>query len=73
MAGCTHAVYAKTLSHALGMKTNRVTYLKTIKHMYPFVKDVLDRMCETAKTDMKAKDDHELGSWKGAVTTADGT
>ena len=50
MAGCTHAVYAKTLSHALGMKTvNRVTYLKTIKHMYPFVKEILDRMCETAK------------------------
>ena len=31
-AGGIHAVYAKTLSHALGMKTvNRVTYLKTIK------------------------------------------
>ena len=71
MAGCMHAVYAKTLSHALGMKTvNRVTCLK---HMYPFVKDVLDRMCETAKTDMKAKNDHQLGSWKRAVTTADGT
>ena len=52
MAGGTHAVYAKTLSNALGMKTvNRVTCLKTIKHMYPFVRDVLDRMCETAKTD----------------------
>ena len=64
MAGGTHAVYDKTLSHALGMKTvNRVTYLK----------EVLDRMCETAKTDMKAKNDHELGSWKRAVTTADGT
>ena len=68
MAGGKHAVYAKTLSHALGMKTvNRVTYLKTIKHMYPFVKDVLDRMCETAKTDMKAKNDHELGSRKRAM------
>ena len=45
MAGGTHAVYAKTLSHAFSMKTvNRVTYLKTIKHMYPFVKDILDRM-----------------------------
>ena len=74
MAGGTHVVYAKTLSHALGMKTvNRVTYLKTIKHMYPFVIDVLDRMCETAKTDMKAKNYHELGPWKRAVTTADGT
>ena len=31
MAGGTHAVYAKTLSHALGMK--RVTYLKTSIHL----------------------------------------
>ena len=74
MAGSTHAVYAKTLTHALGMKTvNRVTYLKTIKHMYAFVKEVLDRMCEIANTDMKANNDHKLGRWKRTVTTADGT
>ena len=70
MAGGTHVVYAKTLSHALGMKTvNRFTYLKTIKHV-----SICQRgMCETAKTDMKAKNYHELGSWRRAVTTADGT
>ena len=73
MAGSTHAVYAKTLSHALGMNTvDDKVYLKTIERMYPAVKDVLDRMCESANKDMKAKSDHELGSWKRAVTTADG-
>ena len=73
MAGSTHAVYAKTLSNALGMNTvSSEAYLKTIERMHPVVKDVLDRMCEIAKKDMKAKNDHELGSWKRAVTTADG-
>ena len=74
MAGCTHAVYAKTLSRALGIKAvSNTTFYQTIERMYPVVKDVLDRMCEIAKRDMKAKGDDELGSWKRAVTTADGT
>ena len=73
MAGCTHAVYAKTLRHALGMNTlSCKAFSNTIKRMYPVVKDVLDRMCDVAKRDMKAKNDRELGSWKRAVTTADG-
>ena len=41
--------------------------------MYEPVKDVLDRMCEITKKEMKAKNDRELGSWKRAVTTAGGT
>ena len=51
--------------------------MKTIKHMYPFVKDILDRMCETSKTDMKAKNDHELGfisaskRWHGLLSSLD--
>ena len=50
MAGSTHAVYAKTLRHALGMNTvDGKVYLKTIESMYPVVKDILDRMCEIAK------------------------
>ena len=74
MAGSTHAVYAKTLKHALGMNTvSNGAFLKTIECMYPVVKDVLDRVCEIAKKEMKSKRDDELGSWKKAVTTADGT
>ena len=40
MAGGTHAVYAKTLSHALGMKTvNRVTYLKHVSICQRYVRN----------------------------------
>ena len=41
--------------------------------MYPVVKAMLDDLCEVAKREMKEKNDGDLGSWKRAVTTADGT
>ena len=41
--------------------------------MYPIIKSMLDEMCEIAKQEMKDKKEHELGSWKRAVTVADGT
>ena len=34
---------------------------------------MLDDLCEVAKREMKEKNDGDLGSWKRAVTTADGT
>ena len=37
---------------------------------YPVVKAMVDNICEVAKREMK---DGDLGSWKRAVTTADGT
>ena len=42
----------------------------TIEKMYPVVKAMVDDLCEVAKREMK---DGDLGSWKRAVTTADGT
>ena len=41
--------------------------------MYPVVKPVLYEICEAAKQEMKDKKEDELGSWKHAVTVADGT
>ena len=41
--------------------------------MYPVVKAMVDDLCEVAKQEMKEKNDGDLGSWKRAVTTADGT
>ena len=74
LAGCTHTVYTKTLSHALGMKSvSDKVFLKTVECMYPIVKEMLDKVCEVGKKEMKAKPPSELGSWKNAVTTADGT
>ena len=37
------------------------------------MKAMLDDLCEVAKREMKEKNDGDLGSWKRAVTTADGT
>ena len=74
VAGSTHAVYYKTLKHALGINAvSMVTFMDTVYYMHPVVKGMLDYMCEAAKQDMKDKEDDELGSWKRAVTVADGT
>ena len=71
LAGSTHTTYCKTLQNALGMKTvNANVFYET---MYPVVKAMLDDLCEVAKREMKEKNDGDLGSWKRAVTTADGT
>ena len=74
LAGCTHATYYKTLRRALGIKAvNERVFMRTIELMYPVVKAMLDEVCEVSKQEMKEKGEEELGSWKHAVTTADGT
>lgn len=74
VAGSTHAVYYKTLKHALGINAVSMDiFMGTIYYMYPVVKSILDEICEAAKQEMKDKNDDELGSWKCAVTVADGT
>ena len=74
LAGCTHATYYKTLRRALGIKAvNERVFMRTIELMYPVVKAMLDEVCEVAKQEMKEKGEEELGSWKHAATTADGT
>ena len=73
VAGCTHAVYHRTLKLALGIQAVCMkTFLKTIESMYPVVKEILDEVCEIAKKAMKEMNQDELGSWQKAVTTADG-
>ena len=42
-----------------------------MERMYPVVKEMVDEMCEEAKEEMKTIDEHTLGLWKQAVTTAD--
>ena len=48
------------------------TFQSTIKRMFPVVQEMVDRMCEEAKTEMKTMNQDELGSWNRAVTSADG-
>ena len=40
--------------------------------MFPIVQDMVDRMCEEAKTEIKTMNQYEIGSWSRAVTSADG-
>ena len=73
-AGITHAVYYKTLKNALGIEAvSAPAFMDTIHSMHPIVKSMLDDVCETTKQEMKDKEEDELGSWKRAVTVADGT
>ena len=58
VAGSTHMGY-KTLKHALG--------IDVVGRWIRFV------ICEAAKQEIKDKKEDELGSWKCAVTVADGT
>ena len=74
VAGCTHATYCKALKYALGIDAvGADTFMSTIVKMYPVVKQMVDEMCEEAKSDMRGMDQTQLGSWSRAVTSADGT
>ena len=73
VAGCSYAQYSKVLAHALGMRAvSFLQFYKTLKILHPIVEDMLDEQCERAKAEMKSKPDDELGSFKRAVTNADG-
>ena len=42
------------------------------KYMYPIVEAMVDDACAKARDELKKKDPSNMGSWKKAVTTADG-
>ena len=72
ISGCMHATYYKALKLSLGLDAVHInTFYFTIARMHPVVQQMVDEMCEEAKEDMKAIDEHTLGSWKQAVTSAD--
>ena len=72
--GCTYETYVKVLKHVLGIKVvGKTTFMKTIKTLHPIVGQMVNEMCEREKNRMKAMKDDKLGSWKQAVTCADGT
>ena len=74
IAGSTHARYYKTLKHALGIQAvSAHVFMNTLHALHPVVESMLDKICEDAKQEMRDKKEDELGSWKKAVTVADGT
>ena len=72
-AGCTYETYAKVLKHVLGIKVvSHSEFIKTIGTLHPIVEKMVNELCEGEKNRMKDMNDDELGSWKRAVTCADG-
>ena len=69
IASCTNTTYYKVLKHALGIEAvSWPIFQSTIKRMYPVVKEMVHKMCDDAKDDMRHM---ELGSWSHAVTSAE--
>ena len=65
IAGCTHVTYYKTLKHVLGIEAVCLpTFQLTIERMYPVVKEMVDKMCDDAKDDMR------IGSWSLCLSTS---
>ena len=71
--GCHYSHYEHVLKNGLGMFTvSQNEFFKTIKLMKAHVKSVLDTVCELGRQQMRDLPDDRLGSWKHAVTQADG-
>ena len=71
--GHGYFIYHKVLRLGLGLQTLAYkNFFRIIRIAHPFVKTVLDEICEMGKNEMKMKNPSELGSWKKAVTTSDG-
>ena len=73
LSGNTHAGYHKTLARGLGIPVlTGANYYEAIKILYAPIRDMLDEICSQAKSSMNEIPEDTLGSWRKAVTTADG-
>ncbi len=73
-AGCTYTTYNKCLTQVLGIKAvDASRFIKTIQILHPIVEGLINELCEKEKKRMQSIPDEEMGSWKRAVTCADGT
>jgi len=74
ISGCTYATYNRVLHQAFGIDAySSDLFSSTIARMHPVVEQMVDEMCEEAKSEMRELDSSQLGSWNQAVTSADGT
>lgn len=73
LAGIGFAGYHKLFARYLGMAAvSDKNFNRVIEMAFPHIQDILDQICEDAKTEMKGLPSSELGSWDRAVTTSDG-
>ena len=73
ISGHGYAAYQKTLAKGLGLGvTSDKPFLEVIELALPYVKDILDEMCDDAKHQMKQVSSDQIGCWSRAVTCCDG-
>jgi len=72
-SGIGFAGYHKLIGRYLGMSiTSDKMFCHVVEKAYPHIMEMLDKVCELGKEEMKSLPSDKLGSWKRAVTTSDG-
>ena len=71
VSGHGYASYRKTLGTGLGI-TSEKPFLEVIDLTLPYIKEILDEMCDDAKHQMKQLSPEQIGRWSRAVTCCDG-
>jgi hypothetical protein len=73
VSGNGYASYRKTLGKGLGLGiVSEKPFLEVIDLAFPFIKDILDELCDDAKHQMKQLEPNVVGSWSRGITTCDG-
>jgi len=73
ISGHGFAKFNRTLNQFLGIPAiSKNRYFEVVTLIYPHVTDILNEMCDEAKSAMKKIEGTTLGSWKRAVLTSDG-
>lgn len=73
ISGHGYAGYRKTLGRGLGLGiVSEKPFLEVVDLALPYIKSMLDEMCEDGKEKMKELPADQIGSWSRAVTCCDG-
>ena len=73
ISGHGYAAYQKTLAKGLGLGvTSDKPFLEVIELALPYIKDILDEMCDDATHQMKQVSSDQISCWSRAVTCYDG-
>ena len=73
ISGQEYASYRETLGKGLGLGViSEKSFLEVVDLALPYIKEILEELCEDAKLRMKSISSDQLGSWYCAVTTCDG-
>ena len=73
ISGHGYAGYRKTLGRGLGLGiVSEKPFLEVVDLALPYIKSMLDEMCEDGKEKVKELPADQIGSWSRAVTCCDG-